>query len=305
MQLIEDRGLSAEIKVFLGADLLKEIGEWGVISGMRHQASIAWQGHSLHYSYSGTGTRLFLALHGFGETGAHFHCLEAGLEKSGILLTPDLPYHGSSVWKGVQPLEPQHLIGMLQEIRARHGWEQFPVTLIGYSMGGRIALSLLETGLSGADHLVLLAPDGLQMNFWYWLATQTYWGNRLFAFTMLHPGFFRKGIALAHALRLLNSSVAKFADRYLHDPTVRKLLYIRWTSFRKFRPRLKKLAALIREKKLRVTQVYGRYDRIILPHNGQKFNDRIAPQGRLVLLETGHKLLTPSHIPVVLELLQD
>jgi len=271
---------------------------------MRHQASLVWNGNSLHYSYSGGGQRLFLALHGYGETGSHFHCLEAGLATSGILLCLDLPYHGSSVWEGAQTFRPEDLLEILRQIRLRHGWTEWPVTLIGYSMGGRIALSLLEAGLPGTDHLVLLAPDGLKVNFWYWLATQTYLGNRLFAFTMMHPGFFRKGIALAHTFRLLNSSVAKFADRYLHDAKVRKLLYLRWTCFRYFRPSLHKLAAQLQSGKIRVTQVYGTYDRIILPYKGEKFNDSIAPHGRLVMLETGHRLLTPAQIPAVLELLQ-
>lgn len=272
---------------------------------MQHLASIAWRGNSLHYSYSGGGKRLFLAFHGYGETGAHFHCLEAGLSTQGILLTIDLPYHGSSVWEGLQRLTPSDLLELVQGIRERHGWKDLPLTLMGYSMGGRIALSLLEQGLPGTDHLVLLAPDGLKVNFWYWLATQTALGNRFFAFTMLHPGFFRKGLAAARSLRLLNSSVAKFVDRYLHDPKVRKLLYIRWTCFSAFRPNLHQLVSKINREKIRVTQFYGKYDRIILPRRGIHFNEKIAPHGKLVLLEAGHKLLTTTIAPAIIEVLQD
>jgi hypothetical protein len=40
------------------------------------------------------------------------------------------------------------------------------------------------------EKLVLLAPDGLKVNFWYWLATQTWLGKNSFCFTMKHPGWF-------------------------------------------------------------------------------------------------------------------
>jgi pimeloyl-ACP methyl ester carboxylesterase len=45
--------------------------------------------------------------------------------------------------------------------------------LMGFSLDGRIALSVLELMPAGVSRLVLLAPDGLKINFWYWLSTQT------------------------------------------------------------------------------------------------------------------------------------
>jgi pimeloyl-ACP methyl ester carboxylesterase len=83
------------------------------------------------------------------------------------------------------------------------------LTLLGFSLGARIALTLYEANPEKVERLVLLAPDGLKVNFWYWLATQTWIGNKLFACTMQHPGWFLLFLKLLNKLKLVNSSIFK------------------------------------------------------------------------------------------------
>ena len=70
---------------------------------------------------------------------------------------------------------------------------------------------------------------------------------------------------------------------------------------RGFRPRLAVIAAIIREKKLPVRLVYGRYDRIIRWESAEKFRKRgIAATCHLTLLPTGHQLLRPQYLAILL-----
>lgn len=267
---------------------------------MMHSASLAYQTSSLHYSYRNKGQHLLIAFHGYGETGQHFHYLADALPDIYRLVTIDMPYHGSTLWKEKEEFTAQLLIHLIEDICKRHGWESSPISVLGYSMGGRIALSLYQAWERPVQQMILLAPDGMKLNFWYGLATQTYLGNKLFAFTMLHPGVFQFSLRLALKAGLLNASLVKFVDHYMHDPKVRKMIYIRWTCLRKLKPDLKKIREKVRKEEMPVLQLYGRHDKIILPERGKKFNRRIAPFGVLKMLDCGHRLLDPRFLTELL-----
>ena len=175
--------------------------------------------------------------------------------------------------------------------------------LIGYSMGGRIVLQLAEIHPGSIDKLVLLAPDGLKVNFWYWVATRTAPGNLLFRRTMRRPGWLFILLRISHALRLVNPSIYKFAVHYIDDRTVRHDLYTRWTAMRKFRPDLGKIPGIIRHYQIRVSLVYGKYDRIIRWREGEEFRNQSFGLSRLILLDTGHQLLRPQFLPDLLPLI--
>ena len=110
----------------------------------------------------------------------------------------------------------------------------------------------------------MLAPDGLKMNFWYWLSTQTWAGNKFFHFTMKHPGWFLGFLKMLNKLKLVNASVFKFVNSYIGDAELRRILYARWTTLRKLKPGVKLIKSLARENGIQVRMVYGKHDRIIL-----------------------------------------
>jgi pimeloyl-ACP methyl ester carboxylesterase len=177
--------------------------------------------------------------------------------------------------------------------------------LMGYSMGGRLALSLVERIPEKIEKLVLVAPDGVKINIWYWLATQTRLGNTLFRFTMQKPGWFFLIVRLANIFRLVNQSVHKFTARYIDNAKVRNDLYLRWTTLRKFRPDIPKIKQIISQNKIRVRLLYGQYDRIILATTGEQFTKGIEDHCRLVVAPGGHQLLQPKNLETIVSLLND
>jgi pimeloyl-ACP methyl ester carboxylesterase len=285
---------------------------------------VSYQSSQLHYYIWGTGPRILFAFHGYGESGSSFAFIGEALDAAHTLIAIDLPFHGHTEWKEGLSFTPQQLYEVMQQIAARHslaspardpsgpstptrdptGAAAGPWGLIGYSMGGRIVLQLAENHPDSIDKLILLAPDGLRVNIWYWVATRTAPGNLLFRWTMRRPGWLFLLLRISHTLRLVNPSIYKFAVHYIDDRSVRHDLYTRWTTMRKFRPSPSAVAAIIRRRHLAVSLVYGRYDRIIPWETAEHFRTRgISDFCRLILLDTGHQLLRPQFLPDLLPLI--
>jgi pimeloyl-ACP methyl ester carboxylesterase len=261
---------------------------------------IAFRTSRFHYSSWGTGTRILFAFHGYGESAASFGFLEAALGRDFTIIALDMPFHGQTEWKEKELyLHPGDLAALLNEITTSLSGRDRDWWLLGYSMGGRIALQLLELESGRVARLVLLAPDGLYVNPWYWLATRTVAGNRLFRWTMKRPAWIFLLLRTGNRLRLVNPSLFKFAVHYIDDIPVRQALYTRWTTMRGFRPRLGDIADRIRERKIPVVLLYGSHDRIIPSRRGGKFLKRIAPYGRLELLDSGHQVLQAKFTEVI------
>ncbi|ULQ51568.1 alpha/beta fold hydrolase [Flavihumibacter fluvii] len=249
--------------------------------------------HTIHYVRYGNGPELLCCLPGYGETGTEFEALAGILHRQFTVICPDLPLHGQSSWLS-DKFDPDDLYLVLRELSRQEGFGEKTMALAGYSMGGRLALAYAEKFPQTLNRLILIAPDGLHQNFWYWLSTQTKTGNRLFYATMQHPGWLFRGMKWGRKLKLLNQSIVKFSHRYLDDPMQRKNLYERWTLFRKFRPNIGAVKVLINRQPLPALLVFGKYDRIIPPALSKKLIAKNTPQMKIVVLEAGHRLLRPQ-----------
>jgi len=283
---------------------------------------ISFSSSRLHYHRWGKGDKLLLCFHGYGESAASFAFLAEALSSEFTILAIDLPFHGETEWNEhptaatrstnphipgqILPFTVNHLLSILENLLSTLDIPPAtPLYLMGYSMGGRIALSLLQAAPDRIARLILAAPDGLRVNPWYWLATQTAPGRALFHYTMFHPGWFFFILRAGNALKLVNPSVYKFVAHYINNPGIRHDLYIRWTGLRKFRPHLPAIKKIILRRQLPVRILYGRFDRIILAKRGEQFREGIEPYCKLVVLPAGHQLLQITHLDAFLSLLKE
>lgn len=289
---------------------------------------VIFRSSRIHYLSWGSGTRLLFAFHGYGESAESFAFLESSLGRDFTIVAFDMPFHGKTEWKEELVFHPRDLLALMTDI-ATGFTHRMPVSsdlasafpdheptspihasaspgrtplqwdLLGYSMGGRVALQILGLVPQRIGRLVLLAPDGLFVNPWYALATRTAAGNRFFRWTMKKPGWLFLLMRTGNRLGLVNPSLYKFAAHYIDDDAVRQALYTRWTVMRGFRPRLRLIAGLVREQEIPVVLFYGSYDRIIRSRRAEPFLRRITPFGRLELLPAGHALLQPKFMEVI------
>jgi len=252
----------------------------------------------------GTGARPAFCFHGYGENALSFSFLDKHAGDQFTFYAIDLPFHGETDWKeghNCTSSDIQQIIeAVLVETNPKPATPTSKLILIGFSLGGRIALALFEKIPSQVEKVLLLAPDGLKVNFWYWLSTQTWPGNKLFLLTMKHPSWFFGFLKALNKLKLVNASIFKFVNYYIGDKEVRELLYARWTTLRKLKPHLNHIKDLIRTNNTSVRLLYGMHDRIILSSVGEKFRKGIEKQCTISVIRSGHQVLHEKHMDEIL-----
>ena len=256
---------------------------------------IPYRQSTIHYRKSGTGPHLVVCFHGFGEFAKTFDPIAASLTDH-TLIAIDLPFHGETIWR--EGLECS-IDEMLEIIRLCPEIGEKPYGLMGYSMGGRIVLTLYETIPDKISYIVLIAPDGLKVNPWYWFATQTFIGKRIFRYTMSMPAWFNGLLQAGQKTGLVNVSIMKFVHRYIDDTVMREKVYQVWTTMRKFTPRLTKVKSLIKKNQTPVYLIFGKFDRIIVPKFGERFMLDIEKWCRMEILDAGHQVLHPRYADAI------
>jgi len=262
---------------------------------MHHQL-LSYKESLISYYRFGSGGIPVICFHGYGQNAGAFAFLENEAGSQFTFHAIDLPYHGETAWKQGLNFSLDDLWQILSLMP--FDIESKPV-LLGFSLGGRVALSLYGSQSGAFRKIVLLAPDGLVVNPWYWLSTQTFAGNRLFRFTMKHPAWFFLFLKGMNKTRRLNASVFKFVKAYIGDPSLRLSLYQRWTVLRKLKPHLALIKSQIRKHKTPVKLLYGKYDRIILSSRGEKFVKGIEEYCEIEILHAGHQVLQPRYASVI------
>lgn len=134
--------------------------------------------NQLYYVKTGIGKRLLVAFHGYGNDAYLFTPFNKYLEQDFTIISIDLPHHGKSVWPDKIQFGKKELISLITTIKTDMGVEK--VSLMGYSLGGRVCLTAVELMPEIVDKVLLMAPDGLVVNPFYYFATRNYIGRKLF-----------------------------------------------------------------------------------------------------------------------------
>ena len=195
--------------------------------------TVSYKGSLINYFRFANGDKILFCFHGYGENAETFLFLEKYLEKKYTLIAIDFPLHGKTVWGNDEIFLPDDLINIIELINPE---PEKKFSVLAYSMGGRIALHLLQTIPESIENIGLVAPDGLHLNFWYWLGTQTKTGNRLFKITTKNPAWIFWLMNMIDKTGLLNKSLVNFSRKFLEDKQERIMLYKRWTMMKKFKP---------------------------------------------------------------------
>ena len=268
------------------------------------QRYITYHQSIIHYMVAGKGSKLLFCFHGYGENCDNFSALQPLLAKGYTIAAIDFPLHGKTEWKHDDCLKPDALIEIMQQIQTELGFNNdSKINLMGYSMGGRAALHIISKIPQQIEKVILIAPDGLHKNFWYYIATQTLFGNKLFKYTMHNPQWLFALMKAARKAGLLNKSVYKFASHYLDDTEARNLLYKRWTLMRRFTPQLEEINKAISDNNIAVRFLFGSYDRIILSKRSKIFADN--SNIKIEEINDGHKLITEKNAEKIVSLLYD
>lgn len=250
----------------------------------------------------GSGPHVLIAFHGYGRTHADFEEFVEPWSHIFTVYAFDLPFHGRSKvlleFADKQPLEAAELADFFASFLQNVGADE--ARLLGYSIGGRVALKLTEELPDKIKGLYLFAPDGLKPNPGYVFLSETTLGRWVFRALSRHHAVFFRLMDLALRINWVDRKTHGFITSQVATGARRKLVYDTWTFLRKIKPNRRNLLRTAKEHDITLDFFFGRYDKIIPVKNASAW---VAPvsEGRLNVLETGHAMLTPSIARFVLE----
>lgn len=266
---------------------------------------ITYKNSTIHYAQFGTGPKLLFCFHGYGRESYTFSILEKKLGRLYTIIAIDIPYHGLTKWQEELSFKPENLVQFLLQIRSKLQKENIRFSILGFSMGGRIALYLTQLLADKVEKLILLAPDGLQFNLLRFVASETWLGNKIFNYTIYHPKWLFSLIDKAEKRKIIHSNVADFALYFINDEKNRTLLYQRLISIKDFKASIGRLKRLIRKYKIPVRMMFGRYDKIIPYAGGEKFKEGIEEFVSMKIVDSGHHLLSEWLVDKIVQLVND
>jgi len=260
--------------------------------------------NGFHWSYEtyGEGAELLLAFHGFGNLGSDFKALVPSLGKKYKIIAFDLPYHGNSSIDpsvAVKSVSKDHLKELTEKILRRYNAEKF--SLMGYSLGGKIVLQLIELFPSKVRSAFLIAPDGLKLNFSNAFVTRSLAGKVLYQRVINDPSGLFRLVTLAEKSGLVNKKLCDFVRDSLSTRRKRELVWDVWMCFRDIRPSVKNVQRLVKANGISIHLFFGRYDRIIPASIGEKFMKSSAGNHTLHVVEAGHNLVKEKLNSALLE----
>lgn len=238
----------------------------------------------LHYKVIGSGTNVLIAFHGFGEDIRSLYELEKVFLNHRIYIF-DLFFHGKSSWLENTAITPDCWTDLFYEFVENENIKSF--SLLGFSIGAKLALSLVSFFEDRIERLILIAPDGIKLNFWYNLATGSVLGRKLFKNFSNHPNWYVKIMELLSYLRLIDNSLKRFALLQIRNQRKRKLVLHTWLVYRKIVIDRNQLISKINKSGIFVSLFVGKYDKVIPPNAFDKFVGGLSNVD-FIQLDTGH-----------------
>ena len=253
----------------------------------------------IEYILIGKGSTHIICFHGFGRRAEDFEIFESLLLPDQQIISVNLFAHGESVFPSDRieciPLQKEEWKQLFSDFLNFLGVGNFH--LVGYSMGGRVALVLLELMPDRVRSLLLLAPDGFKINLIYKFASETKLGRSMYKYLIDHPGWLFQLAKALNRIGILNDKLHRFVHVHLDTQTKRQQVYDVWLIYKNIFPDLDALAAYIRKHPdFAFAMVFGQFDSIIKPKLGLKFCAKIGDDRSMHTIHSGHRLLTENTI---------
>lgn len=251
-------------------------------------------GQLLHYLQLGTGKRLLVTFHGYGNTADAFLPLSSYLASDFTILCFDLPHHGRTEWKGAVLMDKKMLGTLIKQLK-----EQFSVpfiSLAGYSIGGRVCICCIEAAPESIEQVLLVASDGLVFNPFYYFVTKNFIGKTMFRHFVGKPNSYLTMLKWLHERGAIPGSKYKFMTHYIATEADRHRLLHIWTDLHQLVPNGKTARKLIQQYRIPVHIFMGRYDKVIpLAHARRFINGMDTVQ--LFITEKGHQVMDKDTLP--------
>lgn len=249
---------------------------------------------TLHYQEQGEGAETIICFHGFGRKARDFEVFHPLLKSHQRLISAHLFAHGDSRFPESRiekkPLSRAEWEIFFGAFLAQKGIDQFH--LLGYSMGGRIAMVTALLFRQRVKSLLLIAPDGFKINLIYRFAVGTVAGRMIYQRIIHNPAILFRTADILHRLKILHAKLHRFVYVHMDTREKRQQVHDAWLIYRGFFPDLDALSDWINEGSIKFSMIFGAFDTIIKPKLGEKFCRKLRNSESMFVVNSGHRLLT-------------
>ncbi|MDX2302483.1 MAG: alpha/beta hydrolase [Microscillaceae bacterium] len=247
---------------------------------------IEYKYFKIHYKKIGSGPKAIIAFYGFGQDMSSYNCMIEQFNKYYTVYVPELFFHGHSIWKKNNLfLDKQIWKDFLRLLMEKEKIIEF--SLIGFSLGAKLALVTLEAYPEKVRQLVLLAPDGIRENFWYKSAVRTLGGRLAFRFLRRYPKLLLISLKLLLRQGYLDKASHHFLSRLLQNPAQRAQLYNTWVLYRGIQVDIQKISQTIVEREIKPLIFLGKKDPWFTLHTIEPMVKRVSSV-RVIFLDATH-----------------
>jgi pimeloyl-ACP methyl ester carboxylesterase len=262
-----------------------------------------YKGQRVRYIKAGHGHHVLLAFHGFARTPEDFLPLIHGQEERFTLIAIYLPGHSPADGWADSVIDSRVWCDMLEEllktVSARY------VSVLGYSLGGRIALHTCMNWKFKPFKLLLLAPDGIRVNVIQRLAMRYEFGTILLDGLLRRPKTLKALCYILTALGILPLTQRQFLLRQWTDENKRETISRVFPLYRRFIAKQSDVKEFISSHAARIRIVMGENDQIIPKKTTNHLSNDIRQEVMRILPDAGHDLLSTTHIKVWCQWLSD
>ena len=255
----------------------------------------------LEYLTYGTGKETLLAFHGFGRHATDFEVFEKLFGTKYTIYAFNLFHHGNSQYPKDRIEQNTFTKGEFQQLFSSFFKDKQieKIAVLGYSLGGKIALMFPEIFADKVTSVWLFAPDGIKKNFWYFVASNTLVGRNVYKYFLENPRLFFSMVNGMHKTKLINDKIKKFAMNNMDEKEKRELVYKVWLTFKDTNPDIILVIENIKKFDIPVYQFFGKNDKVIKPQLGDWFSSKINQKQNYHVLQAGHTLLTTRTVKVI------
>lgn len=261
-----------------------------------NQACITFHNSDLYYYRFGAGSKTILLFHGFGQDHSAFDSWIETLKNDYTIISFDIYFHGQSVWVESNPLTKEDWKNIVDLLIQKEKINDFE--LAAFSMGGKFAFATFELFPEKVKRMILIAPDGIKVNFWYRLATYPIAMRALFESVVSNPKLFFLLAKFLEAIGVINKYLLRFVTLQMDTMEKRHRVYCTWIQFRLLKFDMRSIAELINTNKIALKIIVGKHDKVI-PAQDMNRLLKYVPDGKLEIIDAGHNNLIDKAIEFI------
>ncbi len=258
---------------------LEFLFEMKIISGF-----IQYKKNKVHCVKMGEGSQLMIAFHGFSNDYSIFLPLAELLQKTYTIIAIDLPGHGLTEWQD-KYFDEAALMALIQGFK--NDLHVDKIAVMGYSLGGRMALMALEKQANWISNCFLFAADGLTKNIPYRIATRSFWGKLMFDYVSQKPKSFLSVVDRLKKMNVINGGLQKFVHNNLNDESVRKQANYVWHVTSRIIPHKSIIQYQLKRNETDLYIISGAFDQVMTVASATQFSKGLS-HTTLQTLQCGH-----------------